>query len=451
MHDNDFKIGFNSKATLVSVISPAIEGHNNENESKRSLTELHELLRTLGIKSQSEFIQKRTHIEAGTVLGTGKLLEIAEVARNEDSDILVFDFELSASQVRNIRELTGMTAFDRCHIILEIFASHAKTRDAKIQIEISRLQYLLPRLTGLWTHFSRQRGGVGVQGGEGEKQIELDRRMIQEKIEFLKKELDSVMKSRHEQKKRRKDRAVIAALVGYTNAGKSSLMNRLCKVSVLEENKLFATLDPTHRTLNPDTHPPMILIDTVGFLSNLPNTLIEGFKTTLESAMDADLLIVVCDISDPNYKKHLEVTHKVLGELGIDEKDQMIVFNKKDLLQDPFVAKLAQRTHPGSFVISSFDENDVINLRRHIAQYFLKKQTSYDLFVPYSEGRVHSTILKNSNVINSSHHETGTFYRIKTPEAIFNQLGIHQFILSPQHPRFKDWEELLAMNKSSIS
>ncbi|CAN0290038.1 unnamed protein product, partial [Chrysoparadoxa australica] len=197
--------------------------------------------------------------------------------------LLVFDFELTASQIRNIRKITGMSVVDRVHVILEIFARHARTRDAKIQIEIARLQYVLPRLSGFWSHLGRQRGGVGVKGGEGEKQIELDRRIIRQRIEFYKKELKLIAKSREQQKKKRQNMAVTAALVGYTNAGKSSLMNRLCQVDILEENKLFATLDSTFRTLNPDTHPPMILIDTVGFISNLPNALIDGFKTTLYS------------------------------------------------------------------------------------------------------------------------------------------------------------------------
>ena len=216
-------------------------------------------------------------------------------------------------------------------------------KEAKIQIEILRLQYLLPRLSGFWTHLSRQKGGVGVMGGEGEQQIELDRRLIREKIEFYKKEYEHIERNRTEQKKRRQNKAVMAAIVGYTNAGKSSLMNRLCRVNVLEENKLFATLDSTHRMLNPDTHPPMILIDTVGFISNLPSTLIQGFKTTLESAMEADLLIVVCDISDPHYKKQLDVTMEVLKELKVDNKELIIVFNKRDLLNDMLTEKIIKR------------------------------------------------------------------------------------------------------------
>ena len=179
---------------------------------------------------------------------------------------------------------------------------------------------MLPRLSGFWSHLGRQRGGVGVRGGEGEQQIELDRRIIRSRIDHYKKELEHVRKAREQQGKKRRSGANTVALVGYTNAGKSSLMNRLCKTKVKEENKLFSTLDSTFRNLSVDTSPPIVLIDTVGFISNLPNTLIDGFKTTLESTLEADLLVLIVDISSPNYRKHLKVTNEVLDELGVGEK-----------------------------------------------------------------------------------------------------------------------------------
>lgn len=230
-----------------------------------------------------------------------------------------------------------------------------------------------------------------------------------------------------------------AALVGYTNAGKSSLMNRLCRVNVLEENKLFATLDSTFRTLNPDSKPPMIMIDTVGFISNLPNTLIQGFKTTLESALEADLLLIVCDISDPNYQKHLRVTQEVLKELKIEDKQQIIVFNKKDLLNDPVRARIIMRNFPHSFLVSSYDEDDMKNLREYVISYFLSKQDHYDLFIPYEAGEAHSRIRANANIINTVSHEQGIFYRIRIPDFIFQQLGLNNYILAPAEA--KEWEQ----------
>jgi len=291
----------------------------------------------------------------------------------------------------------------------------------------------------MWGHFSKQRASGAAVGGEGEQQLELDRRMVRERIEFFKKQLVEVQKSREQQRKKRQNQAVTAALVGYTNAGKSSLMNRLCRVSVLEENKLFATLDSTFRTLNPDSKPPMIMIDTVGFISNLPNTLVEGFKTTLDSAMEADLLIIVCDISDSNYQKHLQVTKNVLKELGVQEKEQLIVFNKKDLLNDPVRARIIMRNYPNSFLVSSYDEEDMKNLRDHIINFFLSKQDHYDLFIPYENGEAHSRVRSNANILNTHSHEQGIFYRIRIPDFIFQQLGLNKFILGPGE--VKEWEQ----------
>lgn len=433
MNQEEYEIKIGSKATLVSIVCESFENHSSESETEAGLTELRELLRTLGIESGSSFWQKRKQLDPGTMLGEGKLEEIAAVAKEEGSRYLVFDFELKASQIRNIQRITDLEVIDRVQVILEIFAHHARTRDAKIQIEISRLQYMLPRLQSLWTHFTKQRGGT-YQKGEGEQQLELDRRIIRRKIETFKKQLEEIAKSREQQKKRRQNQAVTAALVGYTNAGKSSLMNKLCKVDVLSENKLFATLDSTYRTLNPDTKPPMILIDTVGFIQNLPSTLVQGFKTTLESAMEADLLIIVCDLSDPNYKKHLQVTQDTLSELNIEEKDQIVVFTKKDLVKDPFLPKIALRNFKASFLVSSLNEEDINNLREYIVNYFLSKQNHFDLFIPYEEGEAHSKVLANANVIKTINHEQGIYYRIKVPDFIFNRLNLKDYLLSPEDP-----------------
>lgn len=444
MNQEEFKLPLGQKASLVSIVCEKFEHHSTVLETNNSLRELRELLRTLGLKDGEEYVQNRKQIDPATMLGEGKLLEIAEAARAEGSQLLVFDFELTGSQARNIKEITKLEVVDRNTIILEIFAHHARTKEAKIQIEISRLQYLLPRLTSMWGHFSKQRAAGAAIGGEGEQQLELDRRMVRERIEFYKKQLEEVQKSREQQRKKRQNQAVTAALVGYTNAGKSSLMNRLCRVNVLEENKLFATLDSTFRTLNPDSKPPMILIDTVGFISNLPNTLVHGFRTTLESAMEADLLIIVCDISDPNYQKQLRVTQEVLKELNLEEKDQIIVFNKKDLLNDPVRARIIMRNYPNSFLVSSYDEEDMKNLRHHVIDYFLSKQDHYDLFVPYEDGEAHARIRANANIMNTSSHEQGIFYRIRIPDFIFQQLGLNNFILAPGEA--KEWEQ----NRSSF-
>lgn len=428
---DDFSISLDKKAALVSIVTSTFENHQTLEQTETSLNELEELLRTLGVEAGSRYIQKKDQLDPATMLGKGKLQEIAEQAKAEGSEILVFDFELTASQTRNIKKYTGMDAIDRCTIILEIFAKHARTNEAKIQIEISRLRYLLPRLSSLWTHFTKQKGGIGLKG-EGEQQLELDRRIIRQKIEAHKRELLKIEGARKERSKKRAKNVVTAALVGYTNAGKSSIMNRLCQVDVLEENKLFATLDSTYRTLNPDSKPPMVLIDTVGFISNLPNTLIEGFKTTLESALEADLLILVCDLADPNYQNQIKVTQDVLKELNIVDKDQIIVFNKKDKLENPFLPKLAAKQFKDSFLVSSYDPEDMKNLRKYIIDYFLDKQSHYDLFIPYDLGELHAKIQANANIVNTGHLNDGIFYRIKIPEFLFNQLGVTNYILAPE-------------------
>lgn len=433
MNQEEYKLKLGKKAALVSIVCESFKHHSSEKETLAGLEELKELLRTLGIEAGPQFWQKKKQLDPGTMLGVGKLEEIAQSAKDEQCEYLVFDFELSASQIRNIQRITGLAVIDRVQVILEIFAQHARTRDAKIQIEISRLQYMLPRLQSLWTHFTKQRGGT-YQKGEGEQQLELDRRIIRAKIENFKKQLKEIAKSRHEQKKRRQNQAVTAALVGYTNAGKSSLMNKLCKVEVLSEDKLFATLDSTYRTLNPDTKPPMILIDTVGFIQNLPSTLVQGFKTTLESAMEADLLIIVCDLSDPNYQKHLEVTQSTLKELHLEDKDQIVVFTKKDKLHDPFLPKIAMRNFKASFLVSSFDPEDIDNLRKYVIDFFLSKQEHFDIFVPYEQGTVHSKVMANANIVKTVNHELGIYYRIKIPNFIFERLNIKEYLLSAHDP-----------------
>lgn len=429
---DEFKLPLGQKASLVSLVCERFESHSTPQATAASLRELRELLRTLGMTAGDEYIQNRKQLDPATMLGEGRIVEIAEDARREGSTLLVFDFELTASQVRNIKKLSKLEVVDRNTVILEIFALHARTKEARIQIEISRLEYLLPRLTSMWGHFSKQRGGGRAVGGEGEQQLELDRRMVRERIRIFKKDLEEVQRTREVQRKKRKDQVVTAALVGYTNAGKSSLMNRLCRVNVLEENKLFATLDSTFRTLNPDSKPPMILIDTVGFIQNLPNTLVQGFKTTLESALEADLLLIVCDISDPNYQKHLQVTQDVLKELDIQDKRQIVVFNKKDLLNDPLRARVIARQYPQSFVVSTYQDEDMRELREHVIDFFLSQQDHYDLFIPYEAGEAHSRIRANANIMKTGHHENGIFYRIRIPDFIFQQLGLGPYVLAPE-------------------
>ena len=433
MFDHDYQIQTKEKVVLVSVTCPNFEILSTPEKSQTSINELKDLIRTLDLDFAGEFIQNKSHLDPGSIVGTGKLEEIKEYAKDNNVKLLIFDLELTAGQIRKIKKITGIDVIDRCHVILEIFARHARTRESKIQIEISRLQYLLPRLSGYWTHLSRQRGGVGVRGGEGEQQIELDRRIIRQRITQLKKELEEVINAREQQGKKRKNRVLSAALIGYTNVGKSSLMNRLCHGNVLEENKLFATLDSTFRMLSPNTKPPLVLIDTVGFLNNLPNTLIDGFKTTLDSAQEADLLIIVCDVSNPDWEDQLKVTYGVMDKLKINEKDKIIVFNKIDQINDSIKLKIIKRLHPNSFLVSTYNPDDMANLKDEIINKILEKLDHFDVFLPYDVGHLHSRILKETNILKTTNHDNGIFYRLRTPQFVFNQLGINQYLLGPNH------------------
>ena len=433
MFDQDYKIQQKDKVVLVSVTCPTLEKLNTPAKSQNSINELKDLITTLNLEYTGDFIQNRNQLDAGSIVGTGKLEEVKEFAKNHKANLLIFDLELTAGQIRKIKKITGLDVIDRCHVILEIFARHARTRESKIQIEISRLEYLLPRLSGYWTHLSRQRGGVGVRGGEGEQQIELDRRIIRKRISQLKQELKEVVNSREQQGKKRKNQVLSAALIGYTNVGKSSLMNRLCHGNVLEENKLFATLDSTFRMLSPNTKPPLVLIDTVGFLNNLPNTLIDGFRTTLDSAQEADLLIIVCDVSSPEWQEQLDVTFEVMSKLDINKKDKIIVFNKTDLVEDKLKLKIIKRTQENSFLVSTHNEEDMLDLKNSIIDKILEKLDHFDVFLPYEHGHLHSKILRETNILKTTNHDNGIFYRIRTPEFVFNRLGVNKYLLGPNH------------------
>lgn len=434
-HNPEFTISTREKVVLISLICETFEFHRSDDETYRSLEELKELLRTLDVRYHDQiFVQKKSKVDPATIVGSGKLKEICEEAKNNNCTTLVFDFQLSASQSRNIEEITKMKVVDRCNVIFQIFAEHAQTREAKIQIEISRLQYLLPRLTSLWTHFTRLKGGIGLKG-EGEQQLELDRRIIKRKVSNYKAQLEEIRVSRQEQSKKRQNQAIIAALVGYTNVGKSSLMNRMCQVNVLEENKLFATLDATYRLLSPETKPPVLLVDTVGFISNLPAPLIEGFKTTFSSAKEADLLLLVSDISDPHWQKNLDVTEKTLEEMELTNKAKFYIFNKRDQIQNDLLLKVQLRKYPHYVLVSTLDDQDMKDLRTKILEYFLSRQNHYDFFIPFEDGLSHSQIKKLTNVVTTSVHEKGLFYRVRTPEYIYQRLGLQHYQLSPEQAK----------------
>jgi len=321
------------KAVLIGVITPDLDEFTvNDN-----LKELAFLAETAGASPIKIFVQKISRHNPKTFVGTGKLIEIAEYVKENEISMALFDDELSPSQLRNIEKELKCLVLDRTNLILDIFAKRAQTAHAKTQVELAQYEYLLPRLTGMWTHLERQRGGIGMRG-PGETEIETDRRIVREKIAKLKDDLTKIDKQMAVQRKNR-GKMVRVALVGYTNVGKSTLMNLISKSNVFAENKLFATLDTTVRKVVIENL-PILLSDTVGFIRKLPHHLVESFKSTLDEVRETDLLLHVVDISHPNFEDQIQVVNSLLAELNSSDKPTIMVFNKIDAFsfvqRDPF-------------------------------------------------------------------------------------------------------------------
>ena len=311
------------RAILISI-------DTGDYDAEASLEELKELMKSAGGETIATVSQKRDKPDSATCLGSGRLLEVKEFAQANDIDLLVFDCELTPTQIRNLEAETDIRTIDRTMLILDIFALHAKTNEGKLQVELAQLKYLMPRLTGKGREMSRLGGGIGTRG-PGESKLETDRRHIRRRIETLKEELSHLADRRNQLRARRsKDGIITAAIVGYTNAGKSTLMNTLTQAGVLSEDKLFATLDPTSRSLKLPNGVSVMMIDTVGLVRRLPHHLVEAFKSTLEEAALADIIINVCDATSEEYQLHLDVTTSLLHDLGCENSPIITVFNKCD-------------------------------------------------------------------------------------------------------------------------
>ena len=337
------------RAVLVGVIRPG----ETQEETKEYLDELAFLVDTAGGAVEKVFTQKMLKPDRATFVGTGKLEEIQAYVKSEEIDMVVFDDELSPSQLRNIERELQVKILDRSNLILDIFAGRAQTAQAKTQVELAQLQYLLPRLTRLWTHLERQKGGIGMRG-PGETQIESDRRMILEKISLLKERLKLIDKQNETQRKNR-GQLIRVALVGYTNVGKSTIMNMLSKSDVFAENKLFATLDTTVRKVVIENL-PFLLSDTVGFIRKLPHHLVECFKSTLDEVREADILIHVVDVSHPNFEDQINVVNETLKDLGARDKETIMVFNKIDAYVSPEV-NVEHEEEPVTLTLEDFERS----------------------------------------------------------------------------------------------
>jgi GTP-binding protein HflX len=424
------------RAVVAAVQLPNV----SDVEFEASLTELRELAKTLGFEVVRTFIQKRSGFDSTAYLGVGKRHEIRCFVNNEpdladiedaappasdpadrQADVILVDHEISPSQARNLELEVGCEVMDRTMVILEIFHRNARSRAARAQVEIARLGYMAPRLreaAKLAGPQGRQRSGVGGRGA-GESHTELDRRKVRDRIAELQQEIAAMEVERKTQRARRQERQGLAgvALVGYTNAGKSTLMRALTGSEVLVANKLFATLDTTVRVLHPESVPRVLVSDTVGFIKNLPHGLVASFKSTLDEALDASLLLHVIDASDPGFERQLEVTDRVLEEISADAVPRIRVFNKIDHVGDAEAqaecAAMLREKYPDCVVMSARRPDEVAQLRATIVAFFQKDLIEDTLFLPWSEQQLRGEIYANCQVLEESADENGALFRIR--------------------------------------
>ncbi|MGN0447221.1 MAG: GTPase HflX [Acutalibacteraceae bacterium] len=388
------------KALLVSV-------DTGDFDAEVSIDELGELASTAGAEVVGKVIQKREAPEKATYVGVGKLAEIIAFCETNDVDLIIVDNELSPSQQRNLEKLTKVRVIDRTMLILDIFALRARTSEGKLQVELAQLKYQLPRLAGQGTSLSRLGGGIGTRG-PGETKLESDKRHIRRRIQKLEEELQALEKRRNQMRKRReKDGVQTVAIVGYTNAGKSTLMNALTDAGVLAQNKLFATLDPTSRALTLPDGRQVMLIDTVGLIRRLPHKLVEAFKSTLEEASAATVILNVCDASDEHAAEHLEVTKNLLNELNCENKPIISVMNKCDLVGDIY----AMPTFGKTVMISALNKRGFDKLLDMILAELPPTRKTVELLIPFSEGGYAAKIRKEGIVHEEQYRPEGLYMK----------------------------------------
>lgn len=382
-----------------------------------SLEELAELANTAGAEIVGVGTQKLDNPVPATFIGPGKAEEFAEVCRLDKVDTIIFDDELSPAQSRNLEGLFECKILDRTALILDIFAQRARTREGKMQVELAQLEHILPRLTRMWSHLSRQKGGIGMRGGEGESQLEADRRRIRERIDKIHIELEQVRKQRTTQRRgRQRHLWPLASIVGYTNAGKSTLINALTGSDVLSEDKLFATLDPTTRRLRLPTNQNVLLSDTVGFIRKLPHQVVEAFKATLEEVVQADLLLHVVDISHPNAETHIQSVNEVLKEIGAEEKSTLMVFNKIDRLslQDGALHPLLQQ-HPEAVRICAKSGEGFEHLMQELGTKLRPVRIFLELSLPYDKPRLMARLHEIGEVVELEYEGEKARIKVRIP------------------------------------
>ena len=407
---------FNEKYAVLVTIA---ESTSMLDECERSLAELERLLNTAGGECFAKIIQVKDKFDPRTCIGKGKVEEIAELCKNNELSLVVFDFELTPAQIRNLENDIGdVTVIDRSMLILDIFALHAVSGEGKLQVELAQLKYSAPRLTGKGIELSRQGGGIGSRG-PGESKLETDRRHLHEKIVSLEKKLAELEHNRAVMRAQR-DRSGLTkvALVGYTNAGKSTLLNKMTGADVLAEDKLFATLDPTTRKMELGTGESILLTDTVGFIRKLPHHLVKAFKSTLDEVVYADILLIVSDVNDPEVQEHLEVTRSVIEELGAADKPIIYVYNKCDLSEGTSYAIASDN----SVCLSAYRGDGIDMLLEMIIAEIGKGKKECDLTIPYSEQYALNQLYNLYNVVSVDYLDEGISVKV-----VLDQKGRGQY------------------------
>jgi GTP-binding protein HflX len=394
-------------------------------DTQDSLEELSQLAGTAGAEVVGDGLQKLASPCAATFIGRGKADEFADYCRRAEVDTVIFDDELSPAQSRNLEKVFNCKILDRTSLILDIFAQRARTREGKLQIELAQLQHLLPRLTRFWGHLSRQKGGIGMRGGEGETQLETDRRRVQDRIARIIRDLEVVRRQRSTQRSaRQRNHWALASIVGYTNAGKSTLLNKLTGAEVLAEDKLFATLDPTTRRLRLPTNQNVLLTDTVGFIRKLPHGLVEAFKATLEEVVQADLLLHVVDASHPQALEQIQAVDAVLQEIGAEGKPTLMVFNKVDQLngKQAVLSRFLER-YPHGVAVSALDGDGIQALLSELGSQLRPIRQFLELSVPHSQSSVIARLHEVGQVVERNYEGETARFKARIPPHLHEEFA----------------------------